>query len=106
MDNKELDKIAKNNEPMPKCLEFYEQAYYQASRHLYRQHEAGTITVQQAREEKLLIIEKHAEAERMFSFMRSLYGIAEKLEKLKETGFDSVLEWEILDDFEKAIKGR
>ena len=52
MDIKELDRKAKINEPLPRCLAGYEQAYYLASRSLYKQYEDKLISLEQARYEK------------------------------------------------------
>lgn len=96
MDIKELDRKAKINEPLPRCLSGYEQAYYLAARSLYKQYENGIISLDQARHEKELIVEQYEDGKKQFELFKSLFEIEDKLKKLKADGFNSVLEWEIL----------
>lgn len=103
MDIKELDRKAKINEPLPRCLAGYEQAYYLASRTLYKQYEAKLITLDQARREKELIIEQYQEGKKEHELFTSLFEIEDKLKKLKEQGFNTVLEWEILKILEEKL---
>lgn len=103
MDIKELDKLAKSGTEMPPCLAAYEQAYYQASRYLYRQFYEDKLNLEQCRQEKHKIVEAYNHGMQQWEFFLSLHVIREKLAKLKEKGFDSVLEWEILDEIEKII---
>lgn len=103
MELKELDTKAKLNEPLPKCLYVYEQTYFISCRSLYQQYADKKITLEQAREEKQLILEQYYEHKKQFDFLFSIYRIADKLEQLKEQGFNSVLEWEILEEFNNVI---
>lgn len=102
---KELDRLAKLNEPMPKLLEYYEENYYISSRYLYRQFELNKITVEQARIEKDKIVKSYNDNKEMYEYVLSLYSIRNSLMQLKEQGFNSVLEWEVLDTINKALKG-
>ena len=102
---KELDRLAKLNEPMPKLLEYYEENYYISSRYLYRQFELNKITVEQARIEKEKIVKSYNDNKEMYEYVLSLYSIRNSLMQLKEQGFNSVLEWEVLDAINKALKG-
>ena len=102
---KELDRLAKLNEPMPKLLEYYEENYYISSRYLYRQFELNKITVEQARIEKEKIVKSYNDNKEMYEYVLSLYSIRNSLMQLKEQGFNSVLEWEVLDTINKALKG-
>lgn len=106
MDLKHLDVKAQLNEPVPKCLEYHEEAYYIASRYLYRQFDAKAITVEQAREEKERIIKAYNEQKEAWEYMLSLYKIKNTLTQLKEQGFNSVLEWEVLEELNKALGGK
>ena len=105
MSIKELDKLAKMNEPMPKLLEYYEEAYYIASRYLYRQFDAKTITIEQAKEEKERIIKAYKDQKEAWAYMLNLYNIKNALTQLKEQGFNSVLEWQVLEEINKALGG-
>ena len=102
---KELDRLAKLNEPMPKLLEYYEENYYISSRYLYRQFELNKITVEQARIEKDKIVKSYNDNKEMYEYVLSLYSIRNSLMQLKEQGFNSILEWEVLDTINKALKG-
>lgn len=104
MDIKELDQLAKNNEPMPHSLAAYEQAYYQASRYLYRQFFDDKLDLMQCRNEKKKIIEQYNLGKRSWEYFMSLTVIQDKLKKLQEQGFDSVLEWEILELINNKFK--
>lgn len=96
MDIKELDRKAKINEPLPRCLAGYEQSYFLASRSLYKQYEDKIISLDQARHEKEKILEQYQDGKRQHELFTSLFEIEDKLKKLKANGFNSVLEWEIL----------
>ena len=104
MDIKELDQLAKNNEPMPHCLAAYEQAYYQASRYLYQQFFEGKLDLMQCRDEKQKIIEQYNLGKGSWEYFMSLTVLQDKLKKLQEQGFDSVLEWEILELINNKFK--
>nr|WP_302600322.1 hypothetical protein [uncultured Cellulosilyticum sp.] len=104
MDIKELDRKAKINEPLPRCLAGYEQAYYLASRSLYKQYEDKLISLEQARYEKEKILEQYHDGRKQYELFMSLFEIEDKLKKLKEQGFNTVLEWEILELLEIAFK--
>lgn len=55
----ELENLAKQNEPMPKSLNFIEQNLYQALCFLYKRFRHGFITVEQGKVEKAQIIEQY-----------------------------------------------
>lgn len=103
MDLKELDRMAKINEPMPNLL-WYEAAYYQVSRYLYRQYDIKSITVDQARKEKEIITRQYEENKREHEFLIGLHNLEDMLKRLKEQGFNSALEWEILEEISKVLK--
>lgn len=106
MDLKQLDIMAKMDEPMPKLLEYYEEAYFIAARYLYRQYDAKQITLDQAKEEKARIIKAYKDQKEAWEYMLSLYNIKNALTQLKEQGFNSVLEWEVLEEINKALEVR
>ena len=66
---KELDKIAKKGLEMPKGLASYEQSYYKA----------------------------YEEGKWEWNYFMQLHSVLEQLKTLKEEGFNSVLEFEILE---------
>ena len=103
MDIKELDRKAKINEPLPRCLAGYEQAYYLASRSLYKQYEDKLISLEQARYEKEKILEQYHDGKKQHELFMSLFEIEDKLKKLKAEGFNSVLEREILALLEEVL---
>ena len=88
---------------MPKLLECYEEMYYIASRCLYRQFDLKQITVEQAREEKARLVKAYNDNKEAYDYMINLYAIKNKLIKLNEQGFNSVLEWEVLEEINKAL---
>lgn len=101
MDIKELDRLAKLNEPLPKNLPFYEEAYFITSRSLYRQYDKKEITLEQAKAEKQRVVEAYKENKEMYNFLFSLHAVEAKLLQLKEQGFNTALELEILEIIEK-----
>lgn len=104
MDIKELDKLAKNGAQMPMCLAAYEQAYYQASRYLYQQFFDDKLNLMECRQEKQKILEQYNVCKAQCDFFSSLTVIEDSLKKLKEQGFNSSLEWEILDEISVALR--
>lgn len=104
MDIKVLDRLAKTNEPMPKLLEYYEEMYFLAARCLYRQFDIKAITLEQAKQEKERIVKAYKDQKEVWEFMMSLYDIKKSLSELKEQGFNSVLEWEVLEQIERCLK--
>ena len=103
MDIKELDKLAKNGGQMPPMLLGYEQAYYQASRYLYQQFFDDKLNLLECRQEKQKIIEQYNSGKTQYEFLISLTNIEDKLKKLKEQGFNTVLEWEILEEIGRLL---
>lgn len=101
MELKELDKLAKLNEPLPTTLMFHETSYYLSARCLYRQYDKGELTLEQARVEKEKVIEQFHENKEMYEFLIEAHQIRVKFVELREQGFNSVLEWEILEALEK-----
>ena len=103
MDIRELDKLAKNGVQMPPYLAAYEQAYYQASRYLYQQFFDDKLNLLECRQEKQKIIEAYNFGKGQYEFFIGLTNIEERLKKLKEQGFNTVLEWEILDEIGRLL---
>lgn len=104
MDLKQLDIKAQQDETMPAMLNAYEQAYYIACRGLYQQYADKKITLAQARGEKDMVLREYKQQKRQFDFCLKLYSIANKLQELKQTGFNSAIEWEVLEEIEKVIE--
>ncbi len=103
MDIKELDRLAKENKPMPECLAMYEQCYYIASRGLYRQYDSGAITLEQAKLEKSQLVKQYQEGQKQWQLFISLYEIQDKLQALQKDGFNTALELEILELIENML---
>lgn len=103
MDIKALDKLAKQGMEMPANLKAYEQGYYIASRGLYEQYSKGTITLAQARVEKEQVVSGYQAGEKEWQYFMQLHQVWDKLRQLKETGFDTVLEFEILEELDKIL---
>ena len=61
--DKELDKLAKENAPLPMGLPAYKQCYYIGARSLYQQYEKGDITLERARQEKQELLRTYKEGE-------------------------------------------
>lgn len=101
--DKKLDRLAKENAPMPVGLPSYQQCYYIASRGLYQQYAKSEISLQQARIEKKEIIKAYKEGEAEWQYFLKLHEVLDKLKALKEEGFDSVLEFEILELIEGLL---
>ena len=104
MEIKELDMLAKNGGEMPPCLAPYEQAYYQASRYLYMSFYNGALTLAQCRAEKQRIIEVYNQGKKQWEYFLSLQSIGSKLEELKSQGFNSSVEWEVLEEINKIFE--
>lgn len=103
MNLKELDKMAKQGLEMPSSLNIYEQAYYIASRGLYQQYAKGEITLTQARVEKEQVIKAYEEGQSEMEYFMQLHQVWDKLKQLKEEGFDTVLEMEILEVLDRIL---
>lgn len=103
MDIKELDRLAKDNGAMPECLAMYEQCYYIAARGLYRQYDAGYITLEQAKSEKADVVKQYQEGKKQWELFMGLYEVQDKLQRLKEQGFNTALEIETLELIEKLL---
>ena len=103
MEIKELDRLAKQEIELPNNLNAYEQAYYIASRGLYQQYAKGEITLVQARAEKAQVIEAYEAGKKECEYFKQLLVVWDKLGKLKQEGFDSVLEFEILEVLDKIL---
>lgn len=104
MDIKELDRLAKENKPMPERLAMYEQCYYIASRGLYRQYDAGHITLEQAKQEKHQVVAQYQEGRRQWELFINLYEIQDKLQTLRKQGFNTALEIELLELIDKTLE--
>ena len=98
--------MAKNGEPMPLPMPAYEQAYYQASRYLYLQFLDGKLSIEQCRKEKQQIIESYNFGKAQWDFFIGLTNIEDKLKRLKEQGFNTVLEWEVLEEISKLLDAK
>lgn len=103
MDIKELDRLAKENAPMPNGLAIHEQCYYISSRGLYQQYAAKTISLSQAKLEKKQVIEQYQNSEQQWQLFIGLFELQNKLKQLKKEEFNSVLEFEILEQINKLI---
>ena len=104
MNIKQLDKLAKEKAPMPNGLPMYKQCYYIASRGLYEQYENKTITLAEAKKEKEEVIKQYEAGKYQWELFMGMYEIEEKLSQLKQEGFNSALEFEILELLEKLLK--
>ncbi|MGL5676289.1 MAG: hypothetical protein ACRDDX_07735 [Cellulosilyticaceae bacterium] len=96
MDIKELDRQAKQGFTMPSGLRGYEQAYYIAARGLYQQYAKGELTLEDARKEKEQVLGMYKQGEEEWAYLMRLHHIDAKLKVLKEEGFNTILEMEIL----------
>lgn len=103
MDIKELDRLAKENKPMPERLRMYEQCYYIASRGLYQQYAAKQITLEQAKLEKQSVVRQYNEGKAQWELFINLYEIQDKLQQLIQSGFDTALEIEVTELIEKTL---
>ena len=101
MTRKQLDQLAKQDQPLPTQLMFFETSYYLAARYLYRQFDKGEITLEQARREKEQVLEQFEQNKMLYEYLLEAHRVWAKLKDLKEQGFDSNLEWEILEMLEK-----
>ena len=104
MNIKELDKLAKEKAPMPSGLPMHEQCYYIASRGLYEQYAHQTITLEQAKKEKKEVIKQYEEGRHQWELFMGMYEVEKKLSQLKQEGFNSFLEFEILELLENILK--
>lgn len=104
MDIKELDIKAKENEVISYALPNYQMAYYQASRYLYKAYEIGYLTLEECKKEKAEIIKRYEEDKVLYDLFLKLIPIQKKLEKLKAQGFNTILEWEILEDINEFLE--
>lgn len=103
MEIKELDRLAKENAPMPSGLAPHEQCYYISSRGLYQQYAAKAISLSQAKLEKKQVIEQYQSSEQQWQLFVGLFELQNKLKQLKEEEFNSVLEFEILEEINKIL---
>lgn len=104
MNIKQLDKLAKEKAPMPNGLPMYKQCYYIASRGLYDQYAHQIITLEQAKQEKKEVIKQYEEGRHQWELFMGMYELEEKLSQLKKEGFNSILEFEILELLENILK--
>ena len=100
---KELDKLAKKGSKMPTGLTSYEQSYYISSRGLDMQYAKGEITLEQAREEKKEVMKAYEEGRWEWQYFMQLHTVLEQLKTLQKEGFDSVLEFEILETIQSIL---
>nr|WP_307991583.1 hypothetical protein [uncultured Niameybacter sp.] len=102
--DKELDRLAKENAPLPAGLPAFKQSYYIAARGLYQQYAKGEITLERARTEKKELLKAYSEGEWEWNYFLKLHELKGHLEKLEKDGFNSVLEFEILDMIHDLLK--
>lgn len=105
MDIKSLDVLAKTGEPMPNNLEEYEENYFLGARYLYRLFESKAMSLDDCKREKQILINRYQQNKESWEYMLSLYKIKNSLTQLKEQGFNSVLEWQVLEEINKALGG-
>ncbi len=103
MDIKDLDRLAKENAPMPSGLAMHEQCYYISSRGLYQQYAAKAISLSQAKLEKKQVIEQYQKGQQQWELFIGLFELQSKLTQLKEEEFNSVLEFEILEHINQLL---
>lgn len=103
MNIRELDQLAKHNEPMPRSLAMHEQAYYITTRGLYQQYATGSIKLAQAKEEKAQAIKLYEEGKMQHELFMGLFEIEDKLRELKKDGFNTALEIEVLELLDKYL---
>lgn len=101
---KELDGKAKKNEIMPYVIPGYKMMYYQASRYLYRMYDMKKMSLEDCKKEKAEIIRQCKDEKMLYELFLRLIPLKEKLTRLKEEGFNSVLEWEILEDINEFLE--
>lgn len=101
---KELDKLAKDNAPMPKGLPMHEQCYYISSRGLYEQYQQASISLEVAKKEKEEVIKQYQLAKNQWELFLSFHDIAERLKILKKDPFNTAIELEISEILEKILK--
>ena len=104
MNIKQLDKLAKEKAPMPSGLPMHKQCYYIASRGLYEQYENQTITLEEAKKEKEEVIKQYEVGKYQWELFMGMHEIEAKLSQLKKDGFNSALEFEILELLEKLLR--
>ena len=101
--DKKLDRLAKQNAPMPAGLPAYKQSYYIASRGLYQQYAKGEISLAQARLEKKEVLKVYEEGQLEWDYFLKLHEVLAKLQELRKEDFNSVLEFEILELIESLL---
>ena len=95
--------MAKNGGEMPPTLQGFEQAYFQASRHLYALYFENKLSLLECRQEKQKIIEQYNFGLAQWNFFISMTALEDKLKRLQEQGFNTVLEWEILAEISEML---
>ena len=101
---KELDKLAKDNAPMPIGLPMHEQCYYISSRGLYEQYKAKHITLETAKKEKEEVLKQYEIGKYQWDLFLKLHTVEEKLKALKEDPFNTGLELEIYDLLDTLLR--
>lgn len=104
MTQKELDKLAKDNAPMPGGLPMYAQSYYIAARGLYEQYRNHQISLEVAKKEKEEVLKQYTIGEAEWAFFMKLHTIEDKLRVLKEDPFNTALELELHELLEELLK--
>jgi hypothetical protein len=103
VDLKFLDKKASGVEEMPNGLNPIEQAYYLSARSIYREFKEGKISIEQARTEKEDVLKQYVEGMKAWELFVALHSVKEKLRELQVVGFNTVLEYEIMDEIEEIL---
>lgn len=96
--------MAKSGKELPQGLASYKQSYCITPRGIYKQYETGEIDLTKARLEKAELMKAYKEGEWEWEYFLKLHQILDKLQQLAKEGFNSVIEFEILELIEKLLK--
>lgn len=101
---KQLDTIAKKGSEIPKNMTHSEYSYVLNALMLYKMYENNLMSLDDCRKEKENAIKRYVDSREMENFLNSVYKIKDKLRELKEQGFNTVIEFEILEEIEKITR--
>lgn len=104
MDIKQLDKLAKDNAPMPQGIPMHAQCYFISARGLYQQYSMKVINLETAKKEKEAIKKQYELGQAQWELFLKLPEIEDKLRSLKEDPFNTALELEIHDLLQGFLK--
>ena len=62
------------------------------------------MSLEDCKREKQILINRYQQNKESWEYMLSLYKIKNSLTQLKEEGFNSVLEWQVLEEINKALE--